>query len=113
MPVSDVEPRAPSALPSDGDGLIALMEQQALADGISPTQLARDCGIDPGFWSRARRGIERLGPTAVAGVVRRYPELRPAAIQYLVEGGRLLSPETLHLLEEAAQLACEDPAPDR
>jgi hypothetical protein len=113
MPVSDVEPIDTDSPPTGAppDRLIVEMVALAEAERISPTQLARACGINQGYWSRARRGIERLGPSVIARVVEQHPQLHDAAVQYLAEGGRLPPSAAIRLMEEAAQHRCGAPDP--
>lgn len=98
------DPEIPAQLAPAELTLIQMLEAQAATEGLSGVELARQIGVDQSFWSRARRGIERFGPTSCAKIVARYPHMAAAAARYLAElfaeGGL-----TLNLMREADRIA--------
>lgn len=53
--------------------LIALQRAQGWTDG----QMAAQLGVERSMWSLVRRGKRRPGNRVLAGVDRRFPDLRP------------------------------------
>lgn len=42
---------------------------------VSHNEKAHELGVDPGTWSRARRGLARFSPTVVEAGLKLYPDL--------------------------------------
>jgi hypothetical protein len=51
--------------------------------GLSANQFSKSIGMDPGGWSRKKRGITKFTEEDLSTIVRAHPELAPAILQDL------------------------------
>jgi transcriptional regulator with XRE-family HTH domain len=63
-------------------GLVAVITHYLTERHISGRQFAVTIGIDPGHWSRIRRGVVPPGGRFLKAVAAGYPDLAPAVASY-------------------------------
>lgn len=71
--------------------LIERLTQIQRALGMSDREFARRIGVSGAMWTMVRNKQRRLGPRALGGIHRAFPELREDVFDYAVSDRRPLT----------------------
>jgi transcriptional regulator with XRE-family HTH domain len=55
--------------------------------GLSDQKFSKAIGMDPGSWSRIKRGLVPPGGKFLTAVIQNFPELRLAVHEHMITGG--------------------------
>ena len=79
-------------MPGMRDEVVAELMRLQAAEGMNAGQFAAHIGIDPGEWSRLRRGErKRLGPTSIARIARIYSHISYLYAQSLTKASEAVA----------------------